>query len=207
MKVGITASLTNLSNLKSCYSMTIKSLYRDYFQKSRVFLYPALEIKRGVSVTPIQTYVSWEGRYQPQDRKFICLYNIREDEEFMRFERIRLTGNRLFHDFIQVEEDMGIYVFDFGEMAYDWDLFLKGKYSQMGPVHKRKIRDFYGSYSSNYEYIDSFLEPRRYYKVYSELLDVDIDLLKEVGELCSKPNLDDESLVMTINPILNPEHL
>lgn len=187
--------------------MTIKSLYRDYFQKSRVFLYPALEIKRGVSVTPIQTYVGWEGHYQPQDRKFICLYNIRDDEEFMRFERTRLTGNRLFHDFIQVDEDTGVYVFDFGEFGYDWECFLQGRYSKMGPIHKRKIRDFYGSYSSNYEYIDSFLDPPRYQKIYAELLDVDIDLLKEVGELCSKPNLEDELLAMKINPILKPEHL
>jgi hypothetical protein len=43
--------------------MVIKSLYKDYFQKSRVFLYPALEIKRGGSVTPVETYISWKNNY------------------------------------------------------------------------------------------------------------------------------------------------
>mgnify|MGYP006982848022 CR=1 FL=1 len=57
--------------------MTLTSLYRDYFQKSRVFLYPILEIKRGVSVTPIETYISWDGHYKTEDRKFIVLYHLK----------------------------------------------------------------------------------------------------------------------------------
>jgi hypothetical protein len=67
--------------------MALKSLYRDYFQKSRVFLYPMLEIKRGVSVTPIETYVSWDEHYKPEDRKFIVLYHLRNDKEFLNFEK------------------------------------------------------------------------------------------------------------------------
>jgi hypothetical protein len=187
--------------------MTIKSLYRDYFQKSRVFLYPALEIKRGVSVTPVQTYVSWEGRYKPEDMKFICLYQLREDEDFQRFERVKLVGNRLFHDFEQVDEDSGIYIFDYSPFEHDWQCFLSGSYSRMTDVHKRKIKDFYGSYSHNFEYIDSFLEPHKYYKIYARLLDVKVDLLKEVRELCSVPELESEQLKIEANHLLKPETL
>lgn len=187
--------------------MTIKSLYRDYFQKSRVFLYPALDIKRGVSVTPIETYVSWDGRFQSHDMKLMCLYHIRDDEEFMRFERTKLVGNRLFHDFIEVDEDKGVYIFDYSCYLHDWECFMTGKYSKMTPSYKRKILDFYGSYSSNFEYVQSFLEPKRYLKIYSRLLDVDLELLKEVGELCSIPDMEKESLVLEPKPILKPEHL
>jgi len=187
--------------------MTIKSLYRDYFQKSRVFLYPALEIKRGVSVTPVQTYVSWKGLYKPEDMKLICLYDIRDDDDFMRFERTKLVGNRLFHDFIEVDEHQGVYVFDYSCYRDDWECFLTGKYSKMTAVYKRKIKEFYGAYSSNFEYVDSFLEPHKYFKIYSRLLDVDLGLLKEVGELCSKPDMSSESLILEPNPILKPEHL
>lgn len=182
--------------------MTIKSLYRDYFQKSRVFLYPALEIKRGVSVTPIQTYVAWEGRYTPEDRKFICLYHLRDDEEFVRFEKTKLTGNKLFHDFIQVDEDKAAYIFDFEGLKADWDAFIAGKYSKISAVHKKKIKNFYGVYSSNFVYVESFLHPEKYFSIYSEILGVDIDELKKVGELCSLPDLDQETLVMEIQPVI-----
>jgi hypothetical protein len=176
------------------------SLYKDYFQKSRVFLYPALEIKRGSSVTPVQCYVSWDGHYKPEDRRFICLYQLRDDDEFLRFERSKLTGHKLFEEFYQIDDEKGIYVFDFDGLADDWEAFLAGRYSQMSAVHKRKIKNFYGIYSSNFVYVDSFLSPEKYYGIYSELLDVDIELLQKVGELCSKPDLQQENLTVEIKP-------
>ena len=178
----------------------IDSLYKEYFQKSRVFLYPTLEIKRGSSVTPIQCYVSWEGRYVSEDKKFICLYQLRDDEEFTRFERIRLINHKLFHDFYQVDDDKGIYVFDYESIGEDWDMFLQGKYSQMSDSQKRKIKNFYGAYSTNFLYIDSFLHPKKYYSIYADLLDVDVSLLKKVGELCSKPDLEEEKLIIEVKP-------
>ena len=60
----------------------IKSLYTDYFQKSRIFLYPALVIPRGTSVTPTETYTSWTGHYDHKDCKFIATYHLRSDKEF-----------------------------------------------------------------------------------------------------------------------------
>ena len=51
----------------------IKSLITDYVQKSRIFLYPQLRIRRGVSVTPIETYMCWPGKYSIKDSVLICL--------------------------------------------------------------------------------------------------------------------------------------
>jgi hypothetical protein len=179
-----------------------KLLYRDYFQKSRVFLYPALDIRRGGSVTPIQTYVSWADIYLPEDRKFVCLYHLRDDEDFMRFEKQKLLGNKHFHDFKEVGDEKGAYVFDYRFMGVDWDHFISGKYSKMSEVHKSVVRQFYGTYSSSFVYIESMLYPEKYYEKYSKILNVDVGLLEEVGELCSIPDLTRERLVMDVKPII-----
>ncbi len=178
--------------------MIIKSLYRDYFQKSRVFLYPLLEIKRGVSVTPIETFISWKDHYKPEDNKFICLYHDRNDEEFIRFCRTKLDNNKFFHRKIPVQDDKIVYVFDYGEHSHNIKQFLNGKYSQFSSSHKRKIKNFYGYSSTNYPYIESFLYPSKYFSIYAEMLNVDIESLKSVGELCSIPDLEKENLDVSI---------
>lgn len=178
--------------------MAIKSLYKDYFQKSRVFLYPALDIKRGVSVTPIETYVSWKDHYSISDAKLVCLYHLRNDSDFRAFEKSKLLGNKLFHDFKEVGEDKGIYVFDFSGQKKDWDCFIKGKYSMLSTEQKRKIRNYIGANDSNMPYIDSFLNPEKYYKLYAEIVGVKEQLLRDVGELCDVPNLELETVDISI---------
>jgi hypothetical protein len=186
--------------------MAIKSLYRDYFQKSRLFLYPALDIKRGVSVTPIQTYVSWSGKYTVNDHKLIALYHIRSDEEFKTFEQIKLFGNKLFHEFFEVEDGKGVYVFDFSEHKHNWDCFIRGGYSKMTPEHKNKVRKFFGT--SHYAYIESYLYPERYMSMYADILTTNgrdhvrmLKLLKEVGELCSIADFEKEHLDVEIKSL------
>jgi hypothetical protein len=178
--------------------MVIKSLYKDYFQKSRVFLYPALGITRGVSVTPIETYVSWKDYYAKEDGKLICLYHLRSDEEFRKFEKSKLLGNNLFHDFKQVDQNKGVYVFDFSGLRHDWDCFLKGKYSQMTPDQKRRIKDYIGRTSPHAPYVESFLNPDKYYKLYAEMMHVHEQVLRDVGELCTIPNLESETLEISV---------
>ena len=67
--------------------MVIESLYTDYFQKSKAFIYPVLGVKRGSSVTPIETYMSWVGHYSLEDMRLICNYHMREDIDFINFEK------------------------------------------------------------------------------------------------------------------------
>lgn len=183
--------------------MAIKSLYRDYVQKSKIFLYPALEIKRGVSVTPIQTYVSWKGKYTLDDCKFITLYHLRDDEEFKVFEKKKLLGNPLFHDFFEVGDSMGIYVFDFTQLKHDWECFIHGGYSHMSLEHKKRIREFFKDSNTHYAYVESYLYPQKYFDMYANMLVHDREdapgmkkLVTEVGELCSVPDFEQEHLVM-----------
>jgi len=183
--------------------MNVESLYKDYVQKSRIFLYPLLGMQRGGSVTPIQTYVSWEGHYSKEDNKFVTLYHIRQDEEFRVFERNKLLGHPLFHNFKMVEEGKGVYVFDFSKFKADWDHFLEGRYSMLSTEARKKIQTFFGI--ENRGVIDSYLYPERYFKMFAGAFTVDkrdddtiCDILKEVGQLCSKPELDEENLTVSV---------
>lgn len=176
----------------------IKGLYSDYFQKSRIFLYPALGIKRGGSVTPIQTYISWNEQYSINDAKFICLYHLRNDEDFRKFEKQKLLGNKLFHDFKQVEDNKGVYVFDFDSIRNEWGSFITGKYSKMSVNHKKHIKNFFSQNNSHYSYIESYLHPERFFGMYAELLGMKVNDLKQVGELCSLPDFEQEHLTISI---------
>lgn len=162
-------------------------------------MYPALDIKRGGSVTPTETYVSWKDNHRIEDAKLICKYHLRNDPEFISFEKTKLFGNKLFHDFKQPEPNVGIYVFDFGYMKADWQHFLEGKYSKFSVEHKKKIKTYTGFNSSDMPYVESFLEPTKYFRIYSEMMDVKETLLRSVGELCSAPNLEKETLEIPIN--------
>lgn len=181
--------------------MSIQSLYKDYFQKSRVFLYPALDIIRTSSIVPICTYVSWKGNYEVGDRKLMCLYHLRNDREFRNFEKLKLFGNKLFHDFKETVDDKAVYVFDFKGLSEDFDHFIKGKYSKMSTAHKEKVKQFYGYNSPNFAYVESFLYPDKYYGMYSQIINVEETLLKGVGELCDKPDIEAEVLISTIKTL------
>ena len=122
--------------------LLITSLNKEYFQKSRVFLYPALGIKRGVNTTLIDTYISWENNYSPSDRKLCCLQHIRDDKDFKLFEKNKLLDNPYFDKLIEVEENKGVYVFDFSHLKDDYDFIIEGKYSKISHEHKMCIRNY-----------------------------------------------------------------
>lgn len=180
----------------------LDSLYRSFFQKSRMFMYPVLDIKKGVSVTPIQTYMCWSDNYKPSDCKLICEYHLRNDLEFLKFEKNSLLGNKYYYDFKQLEENRGVYIFDMSSFKHDWYCLLNSEYSKMTDDHKNKIRNYQGINTSNYVYLDSYLEPRNYFNLYANLLGVPENILKETGELCEKLNIEDETLVATIKLIV-----
>ncbi len=190
--------------------MAIDSLYKDYIQKSKVFMYPLLEVRKGVSVTPIETYCMWENHYVKEDCKFITLYHLRDDCEFKQFEKSKLLGNPLFHDFQMTEDDKGIYIFDYAKHKEDWMFFIKGKYSKFSAELKKKLQAYFGQ--ANRGYVDSFLYPERYFKLYADLLTVDpadrpqmISTLKEVGELCSIMDHEKENLTLKVKDLFFQE--
>lgn len=187
--------------------MAIETLYRDYIQKSRLFLFPILNIERGGSVTPIETYISWKDHYGPTDYKLICLYHLRDDAEFRAFERLKLLGNSKFHDFKQLKDNKGLYIFDLSNHKEDWDKVVSGQYSKLSEPHKKRIQEFFGNAGTSYPYIESYLYPEKYHAMYAEILSERKDRkemeesLRYVNELCDKPSWELEQLEITVKDL------
>lgn len=178
--------------------MRIKTPYKDYIQKSRIFLYPLLGIRRGFSVTPVQTYMSWEGKYDLTDNRLIIVYHLREDRDFQLFEEVKLRKSEYFEEFFELDNGDGAFVFDLSKHAEDFQRIVKGQYSKLSAAHKRTVLNFFKHKSSHHVYIESYLNPKKYFVMYADLLNVEISLLKKVGELCSKPDLKEEQLKMGV---------
>ena len=105
-----------------------------------------------------------------------------------------MLGNKLFYDFKQVEDNKGVYIFDFTSYSEDWDAIVAGKYSKLSSNYKKRVENFYGRTNSNYAYVESYMYPEKYYKMYSEMIGIEESVLKEVGELCSLVDFDKETL-------------
>lgn len=177
----------------------IKTLYRDYFQKSKTFLYPALKIARNSSIQVSETYVSWEGMYTPEDCKLILRYDDVHTEAFQAFELKVLMAHPLYFTRHEImDSDTAVYVYDYSILKKDWAYFLQGKYSQLSKDLKQAILTYYGKNSHEYKYIASFLLPEDFFPVYAELLDVQVDLLIKVGELCDPYNVDKETCKISV---------
>lgn len=186
--------------------MAVDDVHKKYIQKSQIFLYPVLRIPRGIKNVPVGTFVAWKGMYIPQDRKLICLYTLEETTEFLSLEKHKLIGNKLFHDFKEVEGGKGAYVFDFTPHSKDYDLFLKGKYSQMSDEYKDLIKRFYSNNVNDYKVVESFLKPQKYFWVYRTIFNVEMEHLKAAGELCSKPDFEKEELIINVESLeVKPE--
>jgi hypothetical protein len=173
----------------------MKKIYSDYFQKSKVFLYPLLNIKKGVRFVPSQTYLSWNGEYPLSKNKFICLYKIDpETKDFEKFSHKHLKNNFFFDEYHQVNDETHIFVFDFKVFEDDLEKFIKGKYSKLSQGFKQQIMSFFGKKGTISEYVESYLYPKNYFNIYSEILKIPLKDIKEVGELCDKPDLEKENL-------------
>lgn len=178
----------------------IDKLYGKYFQKSRSFLYPALGIKRTNSIAPSGTYISILGKVGPEDVKLICTYKNDKSEKFKLFEEQMLLGNPLFVEKITIK-DTNVYVFDLEIYQADYFNFIMGKYSQLSSHLKRAIKNYYGEKSAEYRFIETYLYPERYFETYAKLLEVDVETLKKLGELCDPWDEEKEILKIPVEDL------
>lgn len=179
----------------------LKSLYKNYFQKSKAFLYPLLGIRKSsLNVQPDETFISWKGRYKATDRRLICFYKNTETKQFEQFEKKLLLTNALFeHKF--KHNNGTVYVFNLSIFKKDWEFFLKGQYSEFSDTVKKVLKRYYGEESAEYEHMESYLFPMNFLSVYSNLLDVPVSLLKEVGQFADKYDPTKEELNLLEEPL------
>lgn len=174
----------------------ISSLYTKYFQKSKVFLFPLLELPKTNLVSTFQTFIAWENIIRQEDCKLLCLIQEFTDEH-QEYEIQNINYNRYLVNRHVNENGSVLYEFDLSEHKADWNNFLKGKYSHLSESCKMLIARYYGSKSNEFEYVKTYLNPKEYIKLYSELLEVDENTLKNVGELCDKYDINKEFLKFT----------
>lgn len=178
--------------------MIINDLYKKYFQKSKIFMYPLLGFERG-NVVPEEVYFSIRDKYKPQDKKLVLLYDPKMNFKYESFKEDSLVNHKLLHERLEDQSGNEIFVFDMSSFASDWDLFLAGKYSQMSLEIRNKILNFFAKNSGNHIYLQSYLFPEKWFKRYAEILDVSEELLKEVGELCDIPCPNKEQLNLVLD--------
>ena len=170
-------------------------IYTEYFQKSKVFLYPLLHIKKGMLHVPIQTYVAWDNVYGLDDHKFLCEYKTKRTAVFNKFEKEYLLKHTLFEDAVELDELRHLYIFDFANLKSDHKKFVEGKYSQLTLETKINIIDFFGSKGKISEYIQGFLSPEEVHEEYALFLDVDKEFIESIYEVCTPPDLEKETLI------------
>ena len=179
----------------------MKQIYTQYFQKSKVFLYPLLGIKKGIRFVPIETYIKWENSLISSKDILVCAYAIEQTtnnteeierkEAFNVFVKEHLEKNELYHSRHNTD-NLELIVFDLSYFKKDLQKFREGKYSEFSLITKRIIMEFFGDTGTISEYMESYLYPEKYYEIYSEILNITISILEEVKELCDKPNLEKE---------------
>lgn len=179
--------------------MALNSVYRKYFQKSQVFIYPLLGIKRGAAYVPKATYVAWEeNATTSEDMKLICVYENDGSNTFDVFVKSILLKHARLFGYVKANSKTSVFTFEFSDLSADWENFLNGKYSKINLNLKAKILNFFDPQSGNYQYIKSYLYPEKYYDEYADLLNTNVELLKSVVELCTKPDLAKETLELEI---------
>lgn len=170
-------------------------VYTDYFQKSKVFIYPLLKLKKGIDYVPIETYFAWDGVYKPNEFKFLCLYDTKLDSKFLKFEQTYLSNHPSLEACFRLDDCKQLYVFDMNEYQHDMLAFIKGDYSKFSLKSKDLIENFFGGIGNIAGYVDSFLYPEDYHEEYAEHFDVELSLIEEVYELCTAPDLEKETLI------------
>lgn len=176
----------------------MRSLYKGYFQKSKIFLYPLLGIPRGISTVPEETYIAWKDRIHPAEEKLICYYTCTGHPDFENFRKNVILKHTLLTDIVLGKDQEEIYVFDFAGFSTDFLHFINGRYSQLSEATKNTVLDFFLDSDRTGELILSYLHPSEHYDDYATLLGVDKELLKQVGELCTKPDFKKETLILKL---------
>lgn len=168
----------------------ISSAYR---QKSKLFLWPLVRIKRTASLKPLQTFLidPIQGIYET-DYKIIAPFY-----KESRFDEDYLLTNEFFHDFYETDELL-VYVFDLRSYSDDFDKFLQGKYTEYSKASKALVNLYYGSQVGlkvkPHPQIEAYLNPKEatYVKV-AEELNIDVYKLIALKEIVNPPNLEKET--------------
>ena len=90
----------------------IKQLYNKYFQKSKIFLYPLLELpKVDKDEFFVETFLKYEN-VKLEDCKIICQFNVKNLNFFLNYRKEKILKSPYFIFEKQLNDNTYIFVFD-----------------------------------------------------------------------------------------------
>lgn len=177
--------------------------YPEYFQKSTFFLYPLLGLNKVMTIVPINTFLSLEGKHSIGDQLLFCLFHHKKEVRHEQFERVCVKTNEHYIESIELmDPDYVLHVFDISFLKDDLDKFMEGHYSKISDARKYEILRSYNPSNVVHTIMNSFLFPSQHYSSFAELLNVPEDLLIEIVELASPFDPIKENCTI---PLLNLE--
>lgn len=129
-----------------------------------------------------------------------------EETGWDKYETEIIASNKRF---LAVHEtaDEFIYTFDLDDWSKDWNNFVKGRYSLLSRKAKDLIKEYRWTSLQEIErrklYCYLYPNEENCFKDFAEDLEVSVEDLKEVKELCSKPNLKLETYILSEQKQLN----
>ena len=138
--------------------------------------------------------------YECSDYRLLVSRNWHGGKDFREFERQRFIAHPFYEKHFAVDTRRVVYVFNLASHADDWEYFLEGRYSKLSLTLKRNIRQLYGAGSAEWEYLETFLFPEKFFSLYAAMMYAEqereegVVQLRAGGELCDKFNLEKETL-------------
>lgn len=176
--------------------MNHPQIYDYYTQKSRVFCYSVLGMKKGAAFVPEETYMAWKNVYSFDDCRLLLHYKNCNAVNFETYSKNIIEKCTLFEKHVIISETERVYVFDFTRYRTDWQMILAGKYSQLRYPYKKAIEAYYVKDYQNSKIVSKIIYPVKHYSEFAGYLGVTPEIVKEVGEVFDKPDLDREELVV-----------
>lgn len=171
-----------------------------YAQKSRLFLLPLLQIKRDVYIKPIETYIiDPKIGVTVEDKKLIIPFEKDNSSEFDAYESSNLLNSKYLDNLSYYETDrLRVYVFTLSEFSNDFDLIIKGKYTEISRTAKSLINIYWGKIKGKtflpHPRIQAYLNPtRETYERVAEELGLPVEMILGT-ELINPPDLEKETL-------------
>jgi hypothetical protein len=163
------------------------NIYNYHVQKSRVFCYSILGIKKGALFTPVETHMALSGHYAFEDCRLILHYDKCDDKNFDSFSENIIMKTALYEKFIVIDKSQRLYIFDFAIYKTDWTSILNGKYSAINYSYKKRIEDYYAKDYVNKALVSKIIYPLRHFHKFAALVNVSPEIVREVGEVLDLP--------------------
>ena len=170
-----------------------------YIQKSKLLLYPLLDIPKDY-LQPVTSYgFSKNKGIYPEDCKLICKYRREHDEKYFE-QRSHLFSHEYFEDIFR-DHEFDYLIFDLSRYKKDIELFYKGKYSELTVTTKNQIYAYYASTKVGPMFIDMHLNPENYHEMFACHFETDpkkqdalLESIREAHETLDSPDMEKENL-------------